>query len=312
MRFKDYYEILGVPRDASAEQIQKAFRDLARRHHPDVSKAKDAAERFKEINEAYEVLKDEEKRRRYDALGANWQQGQEFTPPPGFGEGMRFEFGNGSGGPADFSDFFASLFGRAGFDGGGFEGFGGARSRGARRARGSDVEAELRLGLAELWAGGGTTVNLRDAEGRVREISVRIPAGTTQGTKIRLAGQGAPGLGDAPAGDLFLVVHVDPDPRFVLEGCDLRLQLDVAPWEAALGATIDVATFGGSVALRVPPGASSGQTLRLRGLGVPRSGSERGDLLVKLRIVVPRELSDEERSLFEQLRDRSPFRPRGG
>ncbi|MBI5851843.1 MAG: J domain-containing protein [Planctomycetes bacterium] len=312
LRFKDYYQTLGVARDATPEQVQKAFRELARRYHPDVSKEPDAAERFKEINEAYEVLKDGEKRKRYDALGADWQQGQEFTPPPGW-EDVHFEFRDGSGGPSDFSDFFASMFGRGGFggfDADAFEGFGGPRAHAPRRARGKDVEAELRLTLAELWAGGSRRVTLSASDGTAREIDVRIPVGTTQGTKVRLAGQGSPGRGGEAAGDLFLLVRVDPDRRFQLEGCDLRLQLDVAPWEAVLGASIDVDTFGGKVALRVPPGASSGQTLRLRGLGVPRSGKDRGDLLVKLRIVVPRETSSEERRLWEELRDKSDFDPR--
>ena len=309
---KDYYEILGGARDATPEQIQKAFRELARKYHPDVSKDPKAGERFKEVNEAYEVLKDPDKRKKYDQLGSSWQQGQEFTPPPGW-ESRHFEFAGGDGGPSDFSDFFASLFGGRGF-GGGFDGFGdrfGGAGR-ARAMRGDDVEAELHLSLAELRRGGKTEVKLRSESGATRNLAVSIPQGTTHGTRIRLAGQGGEGRGGGPAGDLYLRVAVDADPRFALEGSDLRTQVDVTPWDAALGAKVDVDTLDGKVELKVAPGSQSGQTLRLRGLGMPRSATERGDLLVKLRIVVPAELSDDERRLFEELRSKARFRPQDG
>ena len=310
VRFKDYYQILGVSRDADAAAIKKAFRELARKYHPDVSKESDATERFTEINEAYEVLKDPEKRKRYDTLGVSYANGQSFEPPPGF-EGMNFDFGDGRGQATDFSDFFSMLFGRGGFGGGG-GGFGDAfGGRAPRRARGHDVEAELRLTLAELAQGGKKQFALRDEAGNSREFAVTIPAGTTDGTRIRLAGQGGPGAAGGTAGDLFLRVRVEPDPRFEVDGADLRTTLDVAPWEAALGESVEVPTLDGSVVLKVPAGTASGQTLRLRGLGLPRAATLRGDLLVRVRIVVPKGLSDDERRLFEELRERSQFRPRG-
>jgi curved DNA-binding protein len=314
VRFKDYYEILGVDRKADGPRIQKAFRELARKYHPDVSKEPDADQRFKEINEAYEVLKDPEKRQRYDALGSDWRNGQSFEPPPGWQE-AQFEFGGGTGGPADFSDFFSALFGRGGFGGAGpgfEEVFGQRRGAGARVSRGPDVEAELRLSLAELARGGKRPVALRGEDGRTREFEVTIPPGTTDGTRIRLGGQGGAGRGpNAPAGDLYLRVRVERDPRFELDGSDLRTTLDIAAWEAALGASVEVETLDGAVHLKVPAGTASGQTLRLRGLGLPRGGGARGDLLVRTRIVVPKGLTEDERRLFEELRDKSQFRPRG-
>lgn len=309
LRYKDYYEIIGVARDATAEQIQKAFRELARKFHPDVNKDPKALERFKEINEAYEVLKDSEKRQRYDQLGAGYRPGQEFEPPPGFGD-VHFEFAGGGGGPSDFSDFFASLFGGRGFEGFG-PGRGDGRAHAARPRRGQGVEAELTVSIEDLLRGGKTEFGLRGEDGNTRQIAVTIPRGTTQGSKIRLAGQGMPGQGGGPAGDLILKVRIARHPRYELDGTDLRVTVDVAPWEAALGATLDVETPDGKVDLKVAPGSQSGQTLRLRGLGLPRSGKERGDLLAKLRIVVPQELSETERRLFEQLRDESEFHPRG-
>ncbi|MGE3878874.1 MAG: DnaJ C-terminal domain-containing protein [Planctomycetota bacterium] len=307
LRYRDYYETLGVARDATPEQIQKAFRDLARKFHPDVNKDPAAADRFKEVNEAYEVLKDPEKRKRFDQLGSAWQSGQEFTPPPGF-ENFRFEFDGGSGGAADFSDFFASLFGaHPGFGGQGA--FGGRRT--ARASRGDDVEAELSLTVEELVRGAKTEVRLRDPEDGVRTLEVALPPGTTQGTRIRLGGQGGRSRSGGANGDLYLRVAIAPHSRFTIDGNQLRMQLDLAPWEAALGARLDVALIDATVALEIAPGSQSGQTLRLRGQGLPQSQGGRGDLLVKLRIVVPRDLSDDERALYEQLRDRSKFRPRG-
>jgi curved DNA-binding protein len=312
IRYKDYYEILGVDRGATAEQIRKAFRDLARRYHPDVSKESNAAERFKEINEAYEVLKDPEKRQRYDSLGAGWHEGQEFSPPPGF-ENVRFDFGGGSGGPGDFSEFFSAIFGDAGF-GDVFGGRGGPRMRTRaqpRAQRGEDAEAELTLTLAELAAGGKKAITLRAADGRTRDYQVTIPPGTTQGTRIRLAGQGHEGLGGGAAGDLFLRVRVEPDRRFELEGTDLRTTVRVAPWEAVLGAKVDVPTLTGTVTLSVPAGTQSGQILRARGQGLPRDEDHKGDLLVQVKVVVPTDPGDEEKRLFEELAKQSRFRPRG-
>ncbi len=312
VQFKDYYEILGVDRKATPDQIKQAYRQLARKYHPDVSKEPDAVKRFQEINEAHEVLKDPDKRSRYDTLGAGFANGQAFEPPPGFGAGgMHFDF---QGGSADFSDFFSMLFGRTGgFGGGG--GFqdpfrGGARR--ARSGRGEDVEAELTLTLAELARGEAKQVSLQAGDGTRRSFEVRIPPGTTDGTRVRLAGQGGPGIGHgAPAGDLFLRIRLERDPRFEIDGTDLRTTVAVAPWEAALGASVEVESLDGAVTLKVPAGCDGGQTLRLRGLGLPRGGGVRGDLLVRVRIVVPKGLTDEEKRLFEELRDRSGFRPRG-
>ncbi|MGA0059867.1 MAG: DnaJ C-terminal domain-containing protein [Planctomycetota bacterium] len=312
VQFKDYYEILGVDRKATPDQIKQAYRQLARKYHPDVSKEPDAVTRFQEINEAHEVLKDPEKRARYDTLGAGYANGQSFEPPPGFGGGgMHFDF---QGGSADVSDFFSMLFGRGGGFGGGpgfqdpFRGVGGR----SRSGRGEDLEAELTLTLAELARGDAQPVTLTGQDGTRRTFEVRIPPGTTDGTRVRLGGQGGPGVGPAGRpGDLFLRVRLERDPRFEIDGTDLRTQVAVAPWEAALGALVEVESLDGVVALKIPAGCDGGQTLRLRGLGLPRGGGIRGDLLVRVRIVTPKGLTDEEKRLFEELRDRSGFRPRG-
>ena len=314
VQFKSYYEILGVERSATPEQIKQAYRQLARKYHPDVSKESDAVTRFQEINEAHEVLKDPEKRARYDALGPGFANGQAFEPPPGFGRGgMHFDF---QGGSADFSDFFSMLFGRSGGFGAGGAGFedpfrGGGRGR-TRAGRGEDMEAEITLTLAELARGEAKPVSLQASDGQRRTFEVRIPPGTTDGTRVRLAGQGGPARGPGgQVGDLFLRVRLERDPRFDIDGTDLRTTVSVAPWEAALGASVEVESLDGVVALKIPAGCDGGQTLRLRGLGMPRGGGVRGDLLVRVRIVVPKGLTEEEKRLFEELRDRSGFRPRG-
>ena len=302
VRFKDYYETLGVARDASDADIKKAFRDLARKYHPDVSKEPQAAERFKEVNEAYEVLKDSAKRRRYDQVGHGFQGGQEFRAPPGF-EDMHFDFGGGSGGPSGFSDFFEALFGRAGggFAGGGFPGGPG----GPRAAPPRKVEADLELTLAQLRSGESAQVKLRDDRGAEKSYSVRIPPGSSEGSRIRLAGQAGGGA------DLILRIKLAPDPRFEVEECDLKTTVDLAPWEAALGAKVTVPTVTGHVSVSIPAGTPSGRSLRLRGLGLPTAADAHGDLYVHVRIVVPEQLTDAERELFQQLADRSAFRPRG-
>ncbi|MCC6672465.1 MAG: DnaJ domain-containing protein [Planctomycetes bacterium] len=317
LKYKDYYDILGVPRGASQEEIRRAYRDLARKYHPDLNKAADAERRFKEVNEAHEVLGDPEKRKRYDALGANWQAGQEFQPPPGFGEGG-FDFGGGSFGEfrfgeglGGFSDFFEALFGRAFGPGNGR----GARGRGApsgeRTMRGEDVEAELELDLGEAIAGGTRSLHMRTPSGE-RTYEVRIPALVPEGGRIRLAGQGQPGLGGGPAGDLMLVVRYATDPRFTrLEQGDLEVRVPVAPWEVLFGGPVTVPTPGGEVVLRVPADSQGGQKLRLRGQGMPRKGGGRGDLYAVLEIRVPQQLTPRERELFAALARESQFKPRG-
>lgn len=309
--FQDYYEVLGVARDASPEEIRRAYRKLAARTHPDVNKEPDAEARFKRIAEAYEVLKDAQKRERYDALGRNWQAGQEFTPPPDWAGGYRgggdgsVEFGDLGG----FSSFFEQFFG-GGFEHGGRGTGGGFRStRQARPRAGRSVEAGLTISLADAYHGATRSLALETNEvgpdGRPRSATksydVKIPAGTTDGGTIRLKGQGGPGVAGGPPGDLFLRVRVAPDPRFRLDGHDLLATVDVPPHVAALGARVPVPTLAGEAQLGVPAGSPSGRKLRMRGMGLPKRGGERGDLIVELRIVVPQELTDEERELYTKL-----------
>jgi curved DNA-binding protein len=316
--FRDYYETLGVPRGASEEEIRRAYRRLAREYHPDVNKDPGAEDRFKEVSEAYEVLRDAEKRERYDRLGANWRAGEDvsgaagFDPfggagtagrggyrSAGFGDGgADFEFGGG-----DFSDFFDSLFGgtrRAGGRrraGGGFgDGF---------ATRGADQEATLELSLEEAARGGRRRLNLDG-----REYEVDIPPGVRDGQRIRLAGEGGQGRGGGQAGDLFLRVRLRPHPRFDVEGADLYAELPVTPWEAALGATVSMATLDGSVRVRVPEGSSSGRRLRLRGQGLADGRGGRGDLYATVMIEVQRALTSEEREAYEHLAAVSDFDPR--
>jgi curved DNA-binding protein len=315
LAYKDYYETLGVTRTASQDEIRSAYRRLARKYHPDVSKAKDAEERFKELNEAYEVLGNAEKRRRYDQLGANWRDGEEFSVPPGW------RVHTGHGGEGIFSDFFESLFGR-GFSGLSDFGLGeddeGVFCPGRRDAEGDDQEVRVRIPLADTFTGAERTIGLelreRAPDGRVRmrtrDILVRIPKGVTNGQKIRLAGQGGAGRGRGASGDLFLVVELDPDCRFRVEGRDIHADLPVAPWEAALGATVPLLTPTGHVSLTIPPGASSGQKLRLRGKGIPNPKGAPGDLYAELRILLPKSLTAAERAAWERLAKESHFNPR--
>jgi curved DNA-binding protein len=320
VKFQDYYEILGVKREASAEEIQKAYRGLARKYHPDVNKAEGAEDKFKQLGEAYEVLKDPEKRRRYDALGANWKAGQDFRPPPGFDSA---QFGSAGGAGFDmggFSDFFEALFGGAqggaGFDfgGGGFRAggthdFGRMFEESARPRAGAAQEAEITLGLSDVYNGSKTGISLEGPQG-IKTLMVQIPAGTTNGSTIRLQGQGARGVRGAPAGDLLLKVKIAPHPRFKVENFDLTTTLPVAPWEAALGAKVDLDTLDGGLKITIPAGAQSGQRFRLKGKGLPRTKTERGDLFAELQISVPRKLSGEEREYFEKLSRVSAFNPR--
>ena len=310
--YRDYYEILGVSRDADEEEIRRTYRRLARQYHPDVNREPGAEDRFKEISEAYEVLRDPEKRERYDRLGANWQAGDDVTAGAGFddifgggfggfdgfgnGGGTRVEFGTGDFGTGEFSDFFDSLFGRRG-----------ATRPGAGAARGGDQEALIELTLEEAATGGERRITLDDG----REYRVNIPAGVRDGQRIRLAGEGSRGRGDGPSGDLYLRVRLRPHRLFRLEGRDLHLDLPLAPWEAALGATVEVPTLRGNARVKVPAGSSSGRRLRVRGEGMPAKRGN-GDLYATVRIDVPRKPNEKERSLFRRLADESSFDPRKG
>lgn len=300
MEYKDYYKILGVPRNASQDQIKSAYRKLARKYHPDVSKEAQAEQRFKEVNEANEVLKDPEKRAAYDALGNNWRAGQDFRPPPGgfggFG-GFKQEFNAED--IDQFSDFFASMFG------GNFR-----RERPQQRKRGMDQNTRIQISLEDAYQGTTRQIRLDNprsgGDDATRTLSVKIPAGVTQGQQIRLAGQGAPGLGGN--GDLFLEIDFAPHPLFRAEGKDIHLTLPITPWEAALGATVPVPTLGGIVSLRIPPGSQSNQRLRLKGRGLP--GKSAGDAFVQLEIINPPvsegQAEKAYRKLAEQFQDFNP------
>jgi curved DNA-binding protein len=326
MRYRDYYEVMGVPRGASQDEIKRAYRKLARKYHPDVSKEKDAEAKFKELQEAYEVLKDPEKRAAYDQLGHDWRAGQEFRPPPDWGRGFEFSTRAGRRGPGgagmgaqdfeQFSDFFSELFGARSPFGSGRPGPG-ARAGGQYSARGEDHVAKVEIDLEDAYKGGTRTIELRSpqltADGHVvtqpRTLRVTIPAGVVEGQQIRLAGQGSPGLGGGSSGDLFLEINIRPHPRYKVEGRDVTLTLPVAPWEAALGESVSVPTLGGPVEMRLPAGARSGQRLRLRGRGLP--GTTPGDQYVQLEIVLPPD-SPKARQLFEQMKRELPFDPRAG
>jgi curved DNA-binding protein len=323
MEFRDYYQILGVERTATADQIKTAYRRLARKYHPDVSKEPNAEARFKEMQEAYEVLRDPEKRTAYDQLGSDWKSGQPFRPPPDWGQGFEFSGRPGASGgrgrarraggtgqdgefsQEDFSDFFSSLFG-------GGSPFAAAGSRGGR-----DHHARIDVGLEEAFHGTTRTLELKRPEikpdGAVElhshTVRVAIPAGVTEGQLIRLAGQGGPaGAEGGGAGDLYLEVHIGPHPLFQVEKRDVTVTFPVAPWEAALGATVTVSTLGGPVEMHVPPGSQSGQRLRLRGRGLP--GQPPGDQYVQLKVVLPPANSPQAKALYEEMRAKLNFDPR--
>jgi curved DNA-binding protein len=312
MEFKDYYEIMGVKRDATQDDIKRAYRKLAREYHPDVSKEPGAEEKFKELGEAYEVLKDPEKRAAYDQLGSNWKSGQEFRPPPDWDSG--FEFRGGGFTPGDsaaFSEFFESLFGRGGSPG--------ARA-GARafHARGEDHHAKVLIDVEDAFNGATRVITLQvpelDAQGRVRmrerSLNVKIPKGIKPGQQIRLAGQGAPGVGQGGSGDLYLEVKFKPHALYRFEGNDLYLDLPVAPWEAALGGSAKVHTPGGVVDLTIPAGSAGGRKLRLKGRGIPASPP--GDLYVVLKIVLPPADTEQAKAFYREMQDKLAFNPRVG
>ena len=303
MEYKDYYKTLGVERSASEDEIKKAYRRLARTYHPDVSKEKDAEARFKEVTEAYEDLKDKDKRASYDQLGSNWQQGQDFRPPPGWenmGGGFSGGFrgaGPGAGG-AGFSDFFESIFGGAGA---GFSGRGAGASY-ARPRKGADATGKIDVTLEEAHKGSSRTISLSSG----KQVKVRIPAGVNEGQKIRLAGQGASGANGGPNGDLFLEIHILPHKRFRLDGQSVYLDLPVAPWEAAFGAKIKVPTLDGDIEVSIPKGSQSGRKLRLKGRGV----HGKGDFFVVVQIhLPPAEDSVAVTRAYEEMQE-SGFNPR--
>ena len=315
VQFRDYYETLGVARDANAAEIEKAFRKLARKFHPDVAEDKTTAEqKFKEINEAYEVLGDVDKRKKYDQLGADWQRGGNAPPPQwqqagGTSAGGEFNFG-GTG----FSDFFEQYFSgasRYGFPERGFD----TGSKFGAAHRGNDIEGDILVTLDEAMHGSLRSISLqtthpRTGKSEVRTFQVRIPAGVTDGKRIRVPGEGEPGHG-GPAGDLYLRVKHSAHPDFHTDGADVYHDLDLAPWEAVLGAEISVPTLDGAVKLRIPPGSGNGDHLRVRARGFPKGKSgERGDFYAVLNIQIPAEISPAERSSWERLRDQSSFKPR--
>lgn len=311
MQYKDYYQTLGVPKDATAETLKKAFRKLARKYHPDVSKEKDAEARMREVNEAYAVLSDPEKRAAYDQLGRGHAPGQDFRPPPDWDAG--FEFSGqpyGAHETADFSDFFAELFGR----------MGGHAQRGrahtAHGGRGEDHHAKVLLDIEDAFTGATRQISLRvpkmDAQGRVvldtRTLNVKIPKGVHAGQIIRLTGQGSPGVNGAAAGDLLLEVQFHPHPRMRAEGRDIYLNLPVTPWEAALGGVVSVELPGGPLQTRLPEGVQRNRSLRVRGKGLP--GNPPGDLILELQIVLPPANTPEARAVYENMAKSLPFEPR--
>jgi curved DNA-binding protein len=315
LEYKDYYATLGVKKDASQDDIQKAYRKLARKFHPDVNKDPQAEVKFKEIGEAYEVLKDPDKRKKYEQFGSNWNRmgGGQGGPPPGWnvdfgqgGGGFDFsDFQGAAGGAAGFSDFFEMLFGGgAGGRGrrrGAPAGFGGAGFGGVPQA-GGDSEATITLSVEEAVRGGSREIAIADPNtGQRKTLTIKIPEGVRSGQKIRLAGQGPAGVGGGPPGNLFLKIEIAPDPRYRVEGSDILTTVAVSPPEAALGGEADVETPTGPVRVRIPAGSSSGRKIRLRGRGLSQSGGAKGDLLAEIRIVVPEQLTDRERELYEQL-----------
>ncbi|NDP42150.1 MAG: DnaJ domain-containing protein [Aromatoleum sp.] len=311
MKFKDYYEILGVERGAAQDDIKRAYRKLARKYHPDVSKAPDAEVRFKELGEAYAVLKDAEKRAAYDQMGSQWKTGQDFQPPPDWNAGFEFSgrdatSGDGQGG--DFSDFFEALFGRQS-----------GRARGPRHAmhvQGQDHHAKVLIDLADAYLGARRTISLRmptiDAGGHVvtqeRKLDVTIPKGIRPGQHLRLAGQGAPGIGEGPSGDLYLEIAFLEHRHFRVDGADVYLDLPLAPWEAALGASVTVPTPEGKVQLTVPPGSAAGRRLRLKGKGIP--GNPSGDMYAVLTIALPAADTESAKDAYRAMAKAFDFNPR--
>lgn len=312
MEFKDYYKIMGVKKDAAQDEIKRSYRKLARKYHPDVSKEPDAEARFKEVGEAYEVLKDPEKRAAYDQLGSNFKAGQDFHPPPDWDQGFEFHGGGFTGADAEqFSDFFESLYGRSAYT----QPAGGRTGR-AFHARGEDTHAKVVIDLEDAYQGATRALTLKHTElgadgrpqMRERTLNVQIPKGVRQGQHIRLAGQGGAGVGEGSAGDLYLEVEFRPHSIYHVEGRDVYLDLPVAPWEAALGATVQAPTPTGSVELKIPANSAADRKLRLRKRGIP--GAEAGDLYVVIKIVLPDAESDKAKAAYRSFEQELSFNPR--
>lgn len=309
MEYKDYYQILGVPREASSDEIKKAYRKLARKFHPDVSKEKNAEEKFKELGEAYDVLQDPKKREAYDRLGSQWKEGEQFRPPPdwesAFGGGFNFNQGGQQG--ADFSDFFSNLFG----GGGGFRQSGRTGRRAHAAMRGEDIRAKLQISLEDAYQGATRELSLSSGPGQaLKTLRVTIPKGILPGQQIRLAGQGSPGWEGGPAGDLYIEVEYAPNSLFKHDKANVTLNVPLTPWEAALGTTLSVPTLGGKVEVKIPPGSQSGKKLRLKGKGIPAKVP--GDQYLVLEIMTPPAESETSKMFYQEMASKLPFNPREG
>ncbi len=293
MEYKDYYKILGVSRTATPEEIKKAYRTLARKYHPDVSKEENAEEKFKEVGEAYEVLRDKDKRAQYDQFGGQFRHGRSFSPPPGWEENV------GGFGQGNFSSFFENMFG-------GMGGMGGGRSDNFF-AKGEDVSAKITISLEDAFNGANKSIRRPAGATQTGTVSVKIPAGIEPGKKIRLTGQGKAGMNGKP-GDLYLEIQIAPHSLYRLEGKDVYLDLPITPWEAALGAKITAPTLAGKISLNIPAGARSGQKMRLKGRGLP--GKTAGDQFVVLQIMTPPANTAEAKKFYQQMAEKLPFNPR--
>lgn len=311
MDYKDYYKIMGIERGADQNEIKRAYRKLARKYHPDVSKESDAEARFKEVGEAYEVLKDPEKRASYDQLGANWKAGQDFNPPPDWDAGFEFSGGGYTEGDASsYSDFFSSMFGE------GFRSAHGGAGQGGFHARGNDHHAKVLIDLEDAYKGATRSITLQspelDSSGHMstkqRTLSVKIPKGVKQGQRIRLTGQGSPGQGNAPGGDLYLEIDFNPHSFYKVTGHDVYIDLPLTPWEAALGATVKVPTPDGPVDLKIAKGTPAGRKFRLKGRGIPAKSA--GDLYVVAQITLPAADNEAATQLYEKMQQELAYNPR--